>query len=391
MKIVDVCAFYAPHGGGVKTYVERKLQIGAAMGQDIVVIVPGSENRIEHRGGGGRIIHVASPQLLVDRRYRYFSDAAVIHQILDGERPDLVEASSPWRTAGIVVDWQGSAPRALIMHADPLAAYPYRWFGAFSSRETIDQRFDFFWRYLRRLGGRFDCVVSANHHLSTRLRGGGIAGVVTIPMGVDPDIFSPVHRDLALRRDLLSRCTLPENAMLLLGVGRLSAEKRWPMVIDACGMAGHHRPVGLVLVGDGRDRASILHHIGGNPHVQLLAPIRERLLLAKVMASADALIHGCESETFGLVAAEAIASGLPIIVPDAGGASALVTAETGEVYATGDAFAVASAIHRLACRDATELIAATHKAGLNAPTIDAHFSALFDRYARLFDAAKQAA
>jgi alpha-1,6-mannosyltransferase len=25
MRIVDVCAFYTPEGGGVRTYVERKL------------------------------------------------------------------------------------------------------------------------------------------------------------------------------------------------------------------------------------------------------------------------------------------------------------------------------------------------------------------------------
>ena len=36
------------------------------------------------------------------------------------------------------------------------------------------------------------------------------------------------------------------------------------------------------------------------------------------LASADALVHGCEAETFCLVAAEARASGTPMIVPDRG-------------------------------------------------------------------------
>ena len=83
------------------------------------------------------------------------------------------------------------------------------------------------------------------------------------------------------------------------------------MVIDACRMAGHKHQIALVLIGDGRDQAKIVRHIAGDPHVQLLAPIADRALLASVMASADALIHGCEAETFGLVAAEAAASGLP--------------------------------------------------------------------------------
>ena len=391
MKVVDVCAFYTPHGGGVKTYIERKLKIGAAMGQEIVIIAPGLENRTEYRAEGGRIIHVESPQLLVDRRYRYFDNAAVVHSVLDAERPDLVEASSPWRTASIVAEWRGDAPRVLVMHADPLAAYAYRWFGGIGSRDNIDYGFEFFWRYLRRLGKSFDCVVSANSRLSGRLTKGGVSGVCTIPMGVDPCIFSPHRRNPALRAELLRRCDLAEDAMLLLGVGRFSAEKRWPMVIDASISAGHERPVGLILVGDGRDRTKIASHIGRNPHIQLLAPIRDRALLADVMASADALIHGCEAETFGLVAAEAVASGLPLIVPDEGGPSDLVTAATGETFVSGDAVAATNAIHRLAIRNTDELRSATYAASMMAPTIDGHFASLFQQYSMLKDGRRRAA
>ncbi len=391
MKIVDVCAFYAPEGGGVKTYIDRKLKVGASLGQEIVIIAPGKDNRTEHRPEGGRIRYIASPQLLVDRRYRYFQDSAAVHAILDAEQPNIVEASSPWRTASIVADWAGSAPRTLIMHADPLAAYAYRWFGQVSSRETIDQGFEFFWRYLRRLGIGFDGIISANDSLTKRLTGGGVAGVVTIAMGVDPGMFSPKHRDAELRESLLASCGLGTNATLLLAVGRHSAEKRWPMVIDASIAAGHQRPVGLVLIGDGRDRAKIIRHIGGNPHVHLLAPVRGRATLATVMASADALIHGCEAETFGLVAAEAAASGLPLIVPDEGGASALVTPATGETYRAGDRGSAADAIVRFCNRDQKALRAATDKAALVAPTIDDHFSRLFDHYDHLKMLARRAA
>jgi alpha-1,6-mannosyltransferase len=391
MKIVDVCAFYAPQGGGVKTYIDRKLKVGASMGQEIVVIAPGKDNRTECRPEGGRIHYVASPQLIVDRRYRYFQDGAAVHAILDAEQPDIVEASSPWRTASIVADWAGPAPRTLIMHADPLAAYAYRWFGQVSSREAIDQSFDFFWRYLRRLGMRFDGIISANESLSERLSDGGVAGVATIPMGVDPGIFSPQHRNADLRKNLLASCGLGESATLLLAVGRHSAEKRWPMVIDACIAAGHQRPLGLVIIGDGRDRVKIIRHIGGNPHVHLCAPVRDRATLATVMASADALIHGCEAETFGLVAAEAAASGLPLIVPDEGGASALVTPATGDTYRAGDSTSAADAIVRFCDRDQKALHAATYKAALVAPTIDDHFSTLFAHYDRLKMLARRAA
>jgi alpha-1,6-mannosyltransferase len=391
MKIVDVCAFYTPHGGGVRTYINRKLAIGASMGHEIVVIAPGADDSIEYREGGGRVINIPAPHLIVDRRYRYFDNAAAVHRILDAERPDFVEGSSPWRTSTIVADWRGDAPRALFMHADPLAVYAYRWFDRVQSRETIDRNFAMFWRHLRRLGQRYDSIICANPSFTDRLTEGGVANVVTIPMGVDPGVFSPSLRDGELRAELLARCALPPTAGLLIGVGRLFAEKRWPMIVDAFLSASHSRPLGLVIVGDGRDRDRIVRHIGGNPHIHLLAPIADRNLLATVMASADALIHGSSAETFGLVVAEAAASGLPLIVPDEGGAAYLATSETGEHYGAGDPASLADAVHRLFDRDQVALRAATAKAAAQALTIDSHFEALFAHYSALSSGRRRAA
>lgn len=391
MKIVDVCAFYSPHGGGVKTYVERKLAIGPRLGHEIILVVPSDRDGIETVGAAARIIHVASPQLIVDRRYRYFEAAAPIHAILDHEAPDFVEASSPWRTASIVADWIGPAPRSLVMHADPLSTYAYRWFGPVASRDTIDRQFEFFWKHLRRVGQKFDMTIAANDSLASRLEAGGLPRVLTLPMGIEPGLFSPSRRDPELRRTLLARCGLPESATLLLGVGRHSAEKRWNMVVDATLAASSHSPIGLVLIGDGRHRAQLARHVRGNPHIHLLAPIADRALLANVLASGDALIHGCETETFGLVAAEAAASGLPLIVPDEGGSASLVRLGSGVTYKSGDAAAAADAITGLVTGglEKARLRAAMCARGI--PSIDDHFAALFARYEGARRLAAQAA
>lgn len=382
MKIVDVCEFYSPKGGGVRTYVERKLAAGAAAGHEIVIIVPAAETRVEERPGGGRLMFVEAPALPVDRRYHMFWDPAPVHALLDAERPDMVEASSPWRGAWLAGDWKGDAPRALVMHADPLAAYAYRWFGAIASRPTIDRHFDWFWRYLRRLNARFDYTVCASAGLAQRLSDGGLQGVVTNPLGVDPGLFSPTLRDAELRRSLLARCGLDADATLLLGVGRHSAEKRWPTVVDACLAAGRDRPIGLVLIGGGRHSEKLIKHIGGNPHVHLLAPIEDRPRLAAAMASADVLIHGCEAETFGLVPAEALASGLPLVLPDAGGAADFADPRFAELYRAGDARDAAAALARLLDRDQQALHAATRQAAAEVRTLDDHMDDLFALYAR---------
>lgn len=379
MKIVDVCAFYSPKGGGVRTYVDRKLVEGPLAGHEIVVIAPGPRTWTEHRGPHARIMWLKSPKFPLDPNYHYFGDAAVLHACLDAQRPDIVEVSSPWRSASMVAAWRGTAPRTLVMHADPLAAFAYRWFEMLADRPAVDRGFDWYWRHLRRLNPGFDSVVTASPSLTERLEAGGLHGIATIPMGVEPGVFSPAHRDPELRRRLLDLCGLGPEASLLIGVGRQAPEKRWPMVVDAVTSAQFSVPVGLVLIGDGRDRTKIAARIGANPHIRLLAPTADRAELARLMASADALIHGCEAETFCLVAAEAAASGLHLIVPGAGGASDQVDPRYGRRFKPASAAAAARAIVAFVEGRA----ASVPGAPATVRTMRDHFDDLFAHYAGL--------
>lgn len=381
MRVVDVCAFYTPHGGGVKTYVERKLQAARAGEREVIVVVPGEGDAVRRISDAAMIVTIASPRFPLDRRYRYFADEAALHATLDRLRPDVVEASSPWSSPAMVGRWRGSALRSLVMHADPLSAYAYRWFGDVLDRGTIDRGFDWFWRHLRRLDAQFDMVVCASASLATRLRGGGLTKVLTIPMGVEPGIFSPRHRDADLRARLLARCGLPPEATLLIGAGRLAPEKRWPMVIEAVTAAGYAQPVGLLLLGNGRDRARVVRAAANNPHVQLGAPIADRAELATVLASADALIHGCEAETFCMVAAEAKASGLPLIVPDDGGAGDQFAPGQGRLYPARNAAALADAITGFVSGSPAMDRAAAAVHARDVPDMDDHFDRLFATYA----------
>jgi alpha-1,6-mannosyltransferase len=384
VKIVDVCAFYAPQGGGVRTYVEQKLVAGPELGHEIVIVAPGPRDETEDRGRQARIEWLAAPRLPVDRKYRYFENAEAIHRILDRERPDFVEASSPWRAAHAVGGWKGPAPRALIMHADPIAAFGYRWLGGLASVETIDRGLEPGWRYLRRTAAPFDLVVSASASLSERLTAQGISRVATCPMGIEQGVFSPSLRDEALRTRMLERCALPPDAVLLLGVGRLAPEKRWNLVIEATVAAGLDRPIGLVLVGDGRDRARIVRAIDGNPHIHLAAPISDRGALARLMASADALIHGCDAETFSMVAAEARACGLPLIAPDRGGAADHARASGGFTYAAGNAADAARAICAFAAGPRARPVPPPARG------MEQHFRELFALYQNLVSARRVA-
>ena len=363
MRIVDVCAFFTPHGGGVKTYIEQKLVTGPQLGHDITILAPGDRHEVIEKGPGARIITIPNPRF-------------PLHRTLDELAPDFLEVSSPWRSPSMVARWPGAAPRALVMHADPLSAYAYRWLEPILSRPAIDRRFEPFWKHLRLMGHSFDRVVCANAELQTRLAQGGVANTALHPMGIEAGIFSPRRRNPELRRQLLELCDLPETANLLIGIGRLSAEKRWPMVVDAVTAASQSMPIGLVMLGAGNQKKRIERQIAGNPHIRLLAPERDRLAFSTLVASADALIHGCEAETFCMAAAEARASGVPLIVPDRGGAADHARGLAGITYRSCSALAAADATIRL-LRDPPR-----GPFG-DVPTMRQHFERLFADYAAI--------
>jgi alpha-1,6-mannosyltransferase len=369
----------------VKTYVERKLAAAHPGREEVVILAPGPRDATLMEGAAGSIRSIKGPLFPLDRRYRYFQDEAALHGALDALAPQILEASSPWGSASMVGRWPGNAPRALIMHADPLSAYAYRWLGGVASRETIDKGFDWFWRHLRKLDAAYEMVISASPSLSARLEEGGMTGVHTIPMGVERGLFDPARRDLDLRARLLERCGLGPDATLLLALGRHASEKRWPMVFDAVTAAAYQRPIGLVLFGDGRDRAKVMRAAAENPNIHLAAPITDRQDVATILASGDALVHGCEAETFCMVAAEAKASGLPIIVPDEGGASDQFIEGQGARYKARSASALAAAVAGFLAGDPEGARRRAAASAPDVPTIEMHFDALFALYERAIE------
>ena len=391
MRIVDVNAFYTPAGGGVRTYVRHKLKAAPALGHEMIVLAPGPEHRVQPVGDGGLLVTIPAPPLSVDKRYHYFDDEGALHRALDQWRPDHVEASSPWSSATFVGRWQGAASRSLVMHADPMASYPYRWFGGVASIETIDRWFNRFWRHLRGLDQLHDAVITSGQSMQQRLLANGLTKVTAVQMGVEPGIFASSHRSAATRERLLAATGLGPNAVLLLAVGRFAAEKRWPMVLRAAQRAaradGAERPIGLVLIGDGTRRPQLERLAWRLDHVAVLPPIADRAELARVVASADALVHGCESETYCMVTSEARASGVPLIVPDRGAAVDHLAPGAGLAYASGDEPALAAAMVEFVAAG-PELQRARARSAIGpgsagTRSIEDHFTELFALYERL--------
>jgi glycosyltransferase involved in cell wall biosynthesis len=175
------------------------------------------------------------------------------------------------------------------------------------------------------------------------LRADGVTGEFRLwPRGVDTDLFSPTRRSPVWRAQ---RGFAPDEVVVAF-VGRLVKEKRIESVARV--LARLHAadvPHRALIVGDGPERAWLERQIPGARFEGFLTGEA----LATAYASADVFFFPSDTETFGNVTLEAMASGLPAVCADATGSRSLVDpGTTGYLADVGDEAAMFEAIGRLA-------------------------------------------
>ena len=134
--------------------------------------------------------------------------------------------------------------------------------------------------------------------------------------------------------------------------------------------------------GDGPRRRKLESLAQRSARVRVLPRLSDRDELARLLASADALGHGCEAETLCMVAAEARASGIPMIVPDRGAAADQLLPKAGVLYRAGSEISLGRALDRFVDRG-PELQRAAAARTCRVRTMDEHFADLFARYAEM--------
>ncbi|REJ65419.1 MAG: glycosyltransferase family 1 protein [Planctomycetota bacterium] len=156
----------------------------------------------------------------------------------------------------------------------------------------------------------------------------GFERVECWPPAVDSALFQPERENDEMRRRIAGgECEKP----LLLTVSRLAPEKNVAFLADVLEQAPGAR---LAIIGDGPQREELERRFA-NVDAHFVGYL-QGAELAAAYASADAFIYASETETMGNVVLEAMASGLPVIAPAAGGIPSLVVhGETGLLFAPG--------------------------------------------------------
>lgn len=195
-------------------------------------------------------------------------------------------------------------------------------------------------KILRRFYGRCrEVYVPSESMRQALLTDGLVDNFKPWPRGIDTDRFTPARRSSEWR----VRHGIGADELVVLHVSRLVREKRLDTLTAALNRLG--MPHRVVIVGDGPDR--------GFAQAQLPHAIFTGFLsgddLAMAYASSDLFIFPSDSESFGNVTLEAMASGLACVCADATGSRSLVVdGETGFLADASDAAAFAAHLARLA-------------------------------------------
>ena len=186
-------------------------------------------------------------------------------------------------------------------------------------------------RYLRWFHNRTDGTLVATTDLRSQLHARGFQNLSLLGRGVDGRLFTPERRCQALRREW----GVSESDPVALYVGRLAPEKNIDLAIAAYrAMQRQHPSLRFVLVGDGPLRATL--QPAHPDFVFCGAHTGERL--AAHYASGDVFLFPSETETFGNVTLEALASGLVVVAYDYAAARMHIEhGRTGTLIPYGDA------------------------------------------------------
>ena len=318
MRVAIVAESFLPNVNGVSNSVLRILEHLNRTGHDAIVIAPDNPRRqrraaTEHDGVPvyrmpARMFPKITSLPLGVPRPRMVG-------ILREFDPDVVHLASP-----ALLGYGGlHAARFL---AVPTVAVFQTDVPGFAKSYGIPLAYRTAWAWFRHLHRNADRTLAPSTSAMESLAAQRIPRVHLWARGVDIAGFAPSARDQALRR-----AWSPDGKPIVGFVGRLAPEKH----VERLKVLARNDDARLVVVGDGVDRNKLEKMLP----TALFTGALYGAELAAAYASMDVFVHPGEHETFCQAVQEALASGVPVVAPNAGGPRDLIApGRTGLLLAT---------------------------------------------------------
>jgi glycosyltransferase involved in cell wall biosynthesis len=299
---------------GVSLTLNRLVDHLQRQGAEVRVFAPTVDDpAIDHAG-----TLVSAPSVALPGRSDYRFTLGItpsVREELEAFDPTLYHIATP--------DLLGRHALTFAQATDtPVVASYHTHFSSYLKYYHLDLLETALWSYLRRFYQQCRHVYVPSTAMAEVLRGHGITdGLRLWQRGVNTDRFAPRHRSAEWRRAHGIR----DDEVVVTFVSRLVWEKGLDVHADVIRrLEKRGVPHRSLIVGDGPARADLERRLPNTIFTGFL----EGDDLARAYASSDLFLFPSDTETFGNVTLEAMASGLPTICADAAGSRDLVDDDT---------------------------------------------------------------
>jgi N-acetyl-alpha-D-glucosaminyl L-malate synthase BshA len=200
--------------------------------------------------------------------------------------------------------------------------------------------------------------------------------IEVIPNFVDPEIFAPRRKRLPL--------LAPAGAAVLMHASNFRPVKNVELVVRVFAAVHERMDARLVMVGDGPEKPKAEHlarQLGVARHVLFLG---NQEVMEELLPLADVFLLPSSTESFGLVALEAMSAGVPVVASRVGGLPELVGhGVSGFLEAPGDTEAFVRSVLRVL--EDGPLARRMGKAGRKRAIESFHVDRVVDRYRKVYE------
>ena len=326
LRVLVVAESFLPQVNGVTNSVRRVLEHLAVDGHEAELVAPtGPES---YAGFPVRLARGAALPFYKDFRIGVETRAR-LRSVMLRFRPDVVHVASP-AALGL------QAVRAANELGIPCVAIYQTDLIGFAERYRVAAGAQAATWLIRRIHGAVDRTLvpsSASRHQLDRL---GVPRLALWPRGVDLEAFTPRLRDEGFRRELA-----PDGRLVIGYVGRLAPEKE----LELLTYLSRDPRYQLVIVGGGPEEGRLRQMLPDATFLGVLSGVE----LGRAYAALDVFVHTGRHETYCQAAQEALASGVPVVAPRAGGPlDVVVDGVAGFLYEPGDGRDLGGYVDRLA-------------------------------------------
>ncbi len=310
MRVAVIAESFLPQVNGVANSCRHLVDHLVSRGHEALVVAPGPGGG---RYGGTPVVRVRSLPLPMYPEFPLGLPDTAVRQAVTEFAPEVVHLASPLvlGMSGLRTAERCGIPTVAVYQTDVVGfAQQYGFVGVERA----------LWAWMRRMYVRADRTLAPSRAALAQLAHLRVPRLFCWPRGVDLRQFHPARRDGDLRRRLA-----PSGELLVGYVGRVATEKRVHLLRHVANLPG----VRLVVVGAGPALEEVRRVAPGAAYLGMLRGDA----LARAVASLDVFVHTGAHETFCQAAQEALASGVPVVAPAAGGLLDLVTpGRTGILY-----------------------------------------------------------